>query len=200
MRMFASLVAGLALFASSSFAQEVTFDGKVEDGENVCYYCPGFDFVLDNTHVSLVSPNIPLLPLVGQYVHGTGMWNGSTTAPKITVTTIQVVPQSFSIGGNGSIGGEMRFTANAAPGSLAILTLGFKDGFVPFGAWGTLFLAPNQMIVLGQGTTDGGGEFSIEIDIPDQPALIGLHVFGQGAVVPPGGLLSLTNSDLKILD
>lgn len=200
MRVLASFLGGLALFATSTFAQEVTFDGKVEDGENVCYYCPGFDFVLDNTHVSLVSPTIALLPLVGQYVHGTGMWNGSATAPKITVTAIQVVPQSFSIGGNGSIGGEMKFTANGAPGSLAILTLGFKDGFVPFGSWGTLFLNPNQMIVLGQGTTDGGGEFSIDIDIPDQPALIGLQVFGQAALVPAGGLLHLTNSDLKILD
>jgi hypothetical protein len=200
MRSFVSFVAGMALFASSSFAQEVTFDGKVEDGENVCYYCPGFDFVLDNTHVSLVSPTIALLPLVGQYVHGTGMWNGSTTAPKITVTAIQVVAQSFSIGGNGSIGGEMQFTVNAVPGSSAIALLAFKDGFVPFGSWGTLFLAPSQMIVLGQGTTDGGGEFSIDIDIPDQPALIGLQVFGQGAVVPPSGLLHLTNSDLKILD
>lgn len=200
MRSFVSFVAGLALFASSSFAQEVTFDGKVENGEAVCYYCPGFDFVLDNTHVSLVSPTIALLPYVGQYVHGAGVWNGSTTAPKITVTSIAIVPQAFSIGGNGHTGGTVQFTAAGVPGSTGIVLMGFADGFVPFGAWGCLFLNPTQMFVLGQGTLGGNGQYSIKIDVPDEPALIGLKLFGQAALVPQNGTLQLTNSDLKILD
>ena len=73
------LIASLA--AASIDAQQVHFRGKVEDGEAVCYYCPGAGFVVDCTKVRISSSVYNLLPLVGQQIKADGIWNGSTTLP-----------------------------------------------------------------------------------------------------------------------
>lgn len=191
----------LALCAATTLlAQDVTFSGKCEDGEAVCYYCPGFDYVLDNTHTKLVSSTIALAPFVGQYVTGTGVWNGSTTSPTITVTAMSVVPESFSIGGGGALGGEVSFTVHGVPGDFAVVALGLSDGFVPVAGYGTLFLSPQSLFVLGQGVVDGeSGEFDVEIPIPNNPALAGFQVFGQAGLISSGGATRLTNSDRKVI-
>ncbi len=200
MKSLALAVASMLFAATAVFAQDVSFSGHVQDGKAVCYYCPGFEFVLDNTHASLHSSTIALAPFVGSYVTGTGHWNGSTTTPSIEVTAIQVVPEAFSIGGGGTIGKKMSFNVQAAPGVTAVSVLSFKDGFVPMGTWGTFFLDPLQFFVLGQGVTDSNGQFAIKIDVPNEPALIGLKVFGQAGILGSAGNWTLTNSDLKVLN
>ncbi len=188
----------LLVLAPLSSAADVQFSGKVENGEGVCYYCPGFDFVLDFTHTSLTSSTIPLAPFVGQYVTGTGHWNGSTTAPKIEVTAIQATPQSFSIGGNATIGNRIKFTTFGTPGDTAIVLVAGADSFAPVPGFGVLFLSTTPVVVLGQGTIGGQGDVEIRVDLPADPALVGLKVFGQAARVGAAGH-SLTNSDLKII-
>ncbi|MEZ5977686.1 MAG: hypothetical protein R3F34_05645 [Planctomycetota bacterium] len=198
-----TLLSTLALTLTASFAlaqDEVHFSGKVENGEGVCYYCPGFDFVVDNTHTSLSSSTIDLLPYVGSYCVGVGTWNGSTTSPAIEVLDISIVPQAFSIGGNSSPGGKMSFNVQAAPGEFALVAVAYKDGYVSLGDAGCAFLAPDTLFVLGQGFTGGSGQMSIKVDLPDDPNLVGRTVFAQAAVAHFDGTVTLTNSDRKVID
>jgi hypothetical protein len=185
-----------ALSATAS-AQEVRFSGHLQNGESVCYYCPGFDFVLDNTHASLSSTTIDLLPFVGGYVRGVGQWNGSVTSPAIVVTTIDLVPQTFSIGGNASPGNKMKFTVLGAAGEMAVIAVAFHDGFFPVNG-DIVFLAPQSLMILGQGSL-GGGSMEVKVELPNNAALIGLGVFGQAAIVHGDGTLTMTNSDLKVI-
>lgn len=185
--------------ASTLFAQDVQFSAKVEDGEDVCYYCPGSDYVIDNTHCKLVSSTINLAPFIGQYVKGTGVWNGSTTNPTVQVTSMVVAGEGFTIGGGGALGGEIQFTAHGNPGESAFILLGATDSFIPAGNLGVLYLNPSSMFVLGQGTLAGDGEFSIDIDVPNLPSLSGVGVFGQAVIGPVGAYPRFTNSDRKVL-
>jgi hypothetical protein len=150
------------------------------------------------THTSLSSTTIDLTPFVGMYVTGEGHWNGSSTTPAIDVTSLTVVPQSFSIGGGGSIGKTLGFSAFGTPGDLAIVMTAFNDGFIPLDGVGVVFLDPLSLSVLGSGPIGGDGELKIKVDVPNDPALIGLPVFGQAGLVSPFGITT-TNSDLKVL-
>ncbi len=199
MNRFSILAVSFALLAPMAAAQQdVSFSGHVKDGKGVCYYCPGFDFVLDNTHTSLTSSTINLTPYVEQYVTGVGHWNGSTTAPQIDVTSIQIVVQPFSIGGNATIGHQIKFTTLGTPGDTAFILVAGNDGFANVPGYGVMFLATNSVLVLAQGTIGGTGSTEIKIDLPDDPSLVGLRVFGQAARVGPTSH-SLTNSDLKVI-
>jgi hypothetical protein len=131
-------------------------------------------------------------------VRGTGIWNGSTTLPAIQVTSIAAVPTTFSIGGGGSIGSELDFTAFGNVGDTAIVVLSYSDSFLPIQGFGVLFLAPQSMIVLGQGPIESNGEFEVEVQVPNIPALIGFKVFAQAGLIGPSGT-RLTNSDLKTI-
>ena len=181
-------------------AQEITFSGKCEDGEDVCYYCPGYDYVLASPPPRLLGSNVNLAPFAGKQVRGTGIWNGSTTAPVITVTSIQAVEQTFSIGGSATIGKKISFTAIGNPGDFAAIALSLVDGFIPVPGYGAVLLNSQSMFVLGQGTVDGGGEFDITFDIPNDPALVGLNLFGQAVTVGPSGVPMLTNNDLNTIE
>jgi len=189
------------LFAATEVAsaQNVQFRGKVENSEAACYYCPGFDFVLDYTHVRLFCPT-PLSPYMSQQVIGTGVWNGSVTAPAITVTSIQITEESFSFGGGGALGESLKFTAKGTEGQLSLIFGAFLDGFIPVPGYGVIFLDPNTFFVLGDGVIDDSGEFEIEVEIPNQANLIGLKVFGQAAMIDPvTGAGFLSNSDMKTI-
>src|SRR5215831_14142348 len=106
----AFFAAAFAAMVGLAQAQSVHFRGKVEDvsGTN--------KFMIDCTKVELTSAQFNLNQFVGQQVDATGMWNGSTTAPVIDVTAIQSVPRLFDLGGNGKVGGELRFEITSTPG------------------------------------------------------------------------------------
>jgi len=185
--------------AGSLAAQDVSFWGKVEDGENVCYYCPGYDYVVDNTHTKLTSSTVDLAPFVGQYVTGKGTWSGTSASPTLTVTEMSVAPEGFTIGGGANLGGEAKFIAHGTPGQNAAILLAASDGFVPAGANGILFLNPTSLLILGQGVVENDGEFAIEVSIPDVPALNGLAIFGQAVFTPGVGMPRFSNLDRKVI-
>lgn len=180
-------------------AQTVNFRGKVEDGESVCYYCPGFGFVIDGTKTTLTSSTISLLPFVGQQVIGTGVWNGSTTSPNIFVLSMSLVAESFSIGGGASIGDSLQFTVAGSANDVCVAVGSLGSGFTNFGPLGICFLGFPTLLILGDGVADSSGEFSVDVEIPNLPALIGLNIFGQGAILPVNGAAYLSNLDMKTL-
>ncbi len=163
-----------------------------------CYYCPGYETVIKwngaKMHCSVSSIN--LVAYHNLDVRIEGIWNGTV----VEVTSIAADIESFSIGGNGVIGGRMDFDTVAPIGSLAanFLSLGF--GFlVPFDDL-ALQLDPTTATVLGGGAVGGDGSFKTRIDLPDDASLIGLRVYGQGYVVPPVGAPYTTNLDTKVID
>ena len=51
------------------------------------------------------------------------------------------------------------------------------------------------------GTIPGGGQLQITLNVPNNSALIGLEVFGQGIVAEQGGGdIYFTNPDCKTID
>jgi hypothetical protein len=193
----------IALFTPTALTQEVTFRAKVEDGENLCYYCPGFGFTIHGTKTTLSSSVYNLTPYISTHIRGVGQWNGSTTAPNIDITFLAPVAESFSIGGGGDLGKELDFTANGLPGDIAVVAGSVGNlggaGFTPLAGTGVVFLGLNNLIVLGSGVTDGQGEFTREVFIPNLPAFQGLQVFGQGVIFPSGDQPYTTNVDFKVL-
>ena len=182
----------LALSALSA-AQDVTMRGKVEDVSGTTG-----QFFLDCTDVDLSSGIFDLNLFVSQQVEIQGTWNGSVTNPSVIVNAIQVVPETFEIGGGGKIGELAHPTVTGAPGSLAVTFASFSTSFVPFGGAGTGFLGGN-VFPTGAGTIGGTGILQLDIPVPDDTSLIGVEIYGQGAIVG-GGFVTLTNPDCKELD
>ncbi len=195
--LFLLVLGGLA---APALSQEVTFRGKVEDGEDVCYYCPGFGYVIDGTKTTLSSTNYALEPLVGSQIRAVGIWNGSASAPNIHITFLEVVQESFSLSGGGQLGDDLGFTANGQPGDAAIVARALgATGFLALPGLGVAFLDATSLAMVGAGPTDGSGEYSKDLAIPNLPGLQGLTIFGQGLILRPSGELYTTNPDLKTL-
>lgn len=158
-----------------------------------CYYCPGYEFVIKFVGTQLQSPTVNLNLFQNQHVLLTGTWNGSV----VTVSAAQTIAESFSITGNGSIGNRFRFNTIAAPGDLAMNLAALGTAFlVPFADLAVM-VNPASMVVMGLGTANGNGEFKSDLDIPNDPTLVGLRLFGQGVVAAPTGALYTTNLDAK---
>ena len=181
--------------AGDSRGQAVSFRGKVED-------VPGTanQFLVDGTNTHLTSPAIDLNLYLGQQVLIAGTWNGSASAPSVVVQTTAVVPKTFEVGGNGSIGGQMVFGAIGTPGDSAVLAAGFLPTFVPLPGLGVAFFDPSTMVVVGVGPINGLGQFEISVPIPNDPGLLGLNVLGQGAMSGPVTGILVTNPDWKQID
>ncbi|MCU0867164.1 MAG: hypothetical protein MUC36_25565 [Planctomycetes bacterium] len=188
-----SLLALLGL-STGLVAQTVTLRGRVTDGSAAgCYYCTGFAHVFKYTGTRLQSSTINLNPFMNQDITVTGTWNGTY----VNVTSAQLVPESFSLSGSGTIGESFDLNTNGTPGNLAINLVAFGAGLViPFADLG-LQLNPASAVVHGYGLIDGGGEFTSELSVPNVPSLIGLRVFGQGVVLPASGTFYSTNPDAK---
>ena len=192
-------IAATTLLVSMVSAQSVHLRGKVEDGEGTCYYCPGFDFVIDCTDIPIASSAYDLNAFMGMQVEATGTYNGLAATPLIEITSLQVVPESFSIAGGGSIGGTMDFVAHANPGDLALLMLSRASGMTFLGE-NILMLDPGTTLILGIDVVNSNGEGEISIPLPNNLGLVGLEVFGQAAIKPStGGLYYFTNPDCKVI-
>ncbi|QDU68333.1 hypothetical protein [Engelhardtia mirabilis] len=191
-----TLLAPIALFvlSTSALAQEVTFTGKVEDVSGTTN-----QFVLGCTDTQLTSAFFNLNLFVGEQVQITGQWNGSAANPSVAVDAISVVPEVFEIGGGTKIGKTSTLGFTAAPGSGALGFISLNTSFTPFGAEGVIFIDQSQIVLSASGTVGGAGVLQIPFQIPNSPALVGLDIYGQGAVVA-GGLVSLTNPDCKTID
>ncbi|MBL9076630.1 MAG: hypothetical protein JNL08_03950 [Planctomycetes bacterium] len=161
-----------------------------------CYYCPGFEHVIKWVGTQMHCSTINLLTYHNQDVVITGTWNGSV----IEVTSVAPTIESFSISGNGTIGGRFDFNVVADEGSLALNFLSLDNAFfVPFGGL-AVQIDPASAFVLSGGVVDSGGEYGSRLDIPDDASLIGLRVYGQGLVVDPAGQWYTTNVDTKVID
>ncbi len=196
MNRFSSLSSLFALLAiaESAAGQAVTFRGKVEDVSGTSN-----QFVVDGTSTQLVSATINLNAFVGEQVLIDGVWNGSTVAPSVAVASIAIVPRTFEVGGNGSIGGEVRFGAFGAPGDTAVLAAAFEPAFLPLPGLGVAFLDPQNLIVVGVGPIGQDGNFEVAVPIPNAPAFVGMNVLGQGAISGPAAGLLVANPDSKTI-
>lgn len=194
--LFSAALLGLASILP---AQVVTMRGEVADGRATgCYYCPGYQYVIKWIGTRLDASVVNLAPYLNQQVEVTGNWNGSLTTPIITVTAVRLVAESFSIAGSTRIGDKLRLNSISTTGDLAANVIAFSRSFVPMLPL-VVSLDPATAFVLGSGATNGNGEFKSDLDIPNDPALVGLRVYGQGLVVPQVGLPFFTNPDSKVV-
>ncbi|MEO6593854.1 MAG: hypothetical protein ABIP94_03780 [Planctomycetota bacterium] len=143
----------------------------------------------------MASTTVNLNQLMDQQVRIFGTWNGTT----VTVTSAQIVPESFSIGGNSSIGNTVHFRSHGTTGDLAINLAALGTSLVVPFADLTVLLNPASAVVLGFGLLDNNGEFANDFDIPNVTSLVGVRVFGQGAIGLANGSFYSTNLDAKQL-
>jgi hypothetical protein len=189
------LLLSLVACPSIALAQGVLLRGKVEDVSGT-----SGQFFVDCTNVDLTSSAFNLNLFVGSQTEITGTWNGSSTNPAVVVTGIQTVPETFQLGGGFKIGDEGKPHVVGAPGSLAVTMASLSTSFAPLGSWGSAFLGGNPFNT-GAGTIGGSGQIEFTVPIPNDPSLVGVMVFGQGAVVNTGaGTVMLTNPDCKEID
>ncbi|MDF1800420.1 MAG: hypothetical protein P1V81_14675 [Planctomycetota bacterium] len=198
MRRLLSLTLLLSLTAAMTLpadAQSVTFRGKVEDVSGTQN-----QFFVDCTNTSLTSGAFNLNLFVGQQVEITGQWNGSTAAPSVDVAAIAVVPEVFELGGGAKIGDELKVGFIATPGDLAISRITVAPSFTDLGASGVVFVDLSKTVIGTTGVIPGGGILQHTLQIPNDPSLVGLEIFGQGALIDSLGNLTLTNPDCKTID
>lgn len=200
-RSFALCLVLCGLTASMADAQLVQFRGKIEDAENVCYYCPGYTWILDGTKISLSSSTYNIASYYALQVVGEGIWNGSVTTPTINITSMTVTSETCTVGG-GTIGDTMDFTAYSPEGDLAVIAAMLTPvNVTAFGLFQNqvVVLDQNNFVLVGVGTTDEDGEFNVEVTIPQIPALNGFKVTAQALILPAGGTPFMSNPDYKIL-
>jgi hypothetical protein len=188
--LFSSLL--LTLAATAVAQTPIVARGRVTDGSAAgCYYCPGYQHVFKYSGLRLESTSVALAPFMNQDVRVVGTWNGTF----VTVTSIQLAPETFGISGGGMIGGSFDLKTQGPEGDLAINLLSLGSGCViPLADCG-LQLNANSTVVHGFGAIIGG-EMETTLNIPMQPSLIGLRLFGQGVVLSNGVFWS-TNPDAK---
>jgi hypothetical protein len=99
-------------------------------------------------------------------------------------------PGQFQYG----IGGTVNITTNGVANGLYVLVA--SDGYLPFQipvpGFGGAVLVGNPIIFAG-GLLDGSGVANDVLTLPNDPAIVGFHLFYQGATVDLTGFITLTN-------
>lgn len=195
-----SLLATLGL-AFPIGAQTIQLRGELTNGRATgCYYCPGYEYVLKWSETPLASSVVSLAPFLDTQVRVEGFWDPTTVPAHFEVTAIVNVPESYSVDGNPRIGNRVRPNAKGTPGEFAAHFLAIDAGFVPLGSDLAMLLDPTTVIFLGAGTIGGGAEFKIDVDLPNDAALVGLRFMGQALQSEGAGQhLFSTNTDSKTI-
>jgi hypothetical protein len=200
-RLFATFALSFAALGSvtDASAQTVRLRGEVVNGRATgCYYCPGYEFALKWTETSIASRVVSIGAFLHQQVEVEGVWDPTTNPPHLEVSAIRAVAETFSIDGTERIGDRMRFTCTGTPGELAANFLGFDAGFFPIGGTLAMTLDPTTLIYLGAGQMNGNGEFKTNVNLPNDPLLVGIRFIGQGLMTANGGTdIFSTNPDSK---
>jgi hypothetical protein len=184
----------LLTLSSLAAAQHATLRGKVEDVSGTTD-----QFIIDCANVDLTSATFDLNLFVGSHVEIQGIWDGSTTSPLVDVTAILEVPESFELGGGGKIGSPLKPSVTGTPGALAITMGAVSNAFLPLGTFGTILLGGTTFHT-GSGTIPAGGTLELSIEVPNDPTLVGVDVFGQAAILDTGAsTLLFTNPDCQTL-
>ncbi len=186
-----AIVCVLGLSASLVSAQEVLLRGKVEDVQGTN------NFFVDCTNVGLQSNAFNLNLFVGQQTEIRGTNIGTPQSPLINVTDIQVIPRIFEIGGNGSIGRELQLEVAGTPGDRVWIFPASGSGYSPIRNWGT-FLLDAVNPAFAAGVIPGNGLLQIQVNIPNNPNLVGVTVYGQALLETGAGIL-LSNADCKTI-
>lgn len=181
------------LLVLPAMSQTLTFRGQVEDVQGTN------DFLVDCTNVQLSSSLFDLNLFVGQQTQITGNWNGSNTLPTVVVTAISVITESFGMGGNAKIGGDLRFDVTSTPGDITAIYGAEGFGFFPIGMLGAVQLDPTSVFLVALGTIPGGGNLEFEFTVPNDPTLVGMTFYSQAIVVSPSAPNFITNSDCKTI-
>ena len=92
------------------------------------------------------------------------------------------------------LGATMTTTVQGPPGAQAFHLVGVplaQSGIPVPSIQGALWIFPPLIVAYGQGTLDASGRHSARLPIPNDPGLVGLHVFTQGLTI--GSTASFTN-------
>lgn len=192
------LSAVLVLAAANVAPAQIQLRGEVEASQvATCYYCPAVtSFVLHGSETPISSSSVNLAALVGQHVLLTGAWGGTATLPIFQITSAQVVNGDFSIHGNSSAGNTVRFITAANAGDLVANVVAMNAGALTLTNEATLLVNPSQAVVLDAGMANNG-QYRSDLLIPNNPALVGVHFFGQGIVFPVAGAFFTTEPDAR---
>ena len=175
------------LFVAPLSAQELTFRGLVEEDDEL----PG-SYCLDCSDAVLTSSTVVLGDFVDMDVELTGTWNGNLVDPIIDVTAITPMAANFEITTTEIIGDPATFSVTGPVGAPAGTFYARGRGFVPFN--GSIFLLqPATVTPVGFGSVGATGIFDATVNIPNNPALIGLVAYGQGFWFE-AGQVNLTNA------
>lgn len=183
------------LAASAASAQQVTLRGEVQAVAGT-----GGQFLVDCSNVELQSSTINLAPFVGSQTTIAGRWNGSFSSPRVEVTDIQIVAQTFEIVGSNKIGEVAILSISGSSTSVFEIYTSLGSFFVPFGSAGAVMLEPQTLSRVVRGVIGSEGNFQIKVPIPNASALIGTTIFGQGIKSPGVGSFFLTNADCRTIE
>lgn len=176
--------------AQAASGQRVTLRGKLMYASTPKPY-----FYVDTTNTLLTSGTIDVVGFASHQVSLAGEWNGAMDKPSVEVGRIEVVRPSFAIGEKRAIGGDVSFSLYGTPGETAVLAVCPGCTFLPLPGYGTLFLDPLELIVIGSGRIGPTGRIEVAVPIPYEPKLIGLTVYGQGVSLGGYSQPSTTNPD-----
>lgn len=176
------------LFASPLSSQELTFRGGIEEDEDQ----PG-NYCLDGSDATLTSSTLTLGDFLETDLELRGIWNRSYAKPSVEVTAITPVTANFQVTSSRFIGEPATFSVTGPVGAPAGTFYARGRGFIPFN--GTVFqMQLSSVTTVGLGVVGPSGVFEATIDIPNNPALIGLVAYGQGFWFE-AGQVKMTNTE-----
>jgi hypothetical protein len=94
-----------------------------------------------------------------------------------------------------NLGGQVLLTMNGSPGQLYVMAAGdaYQPVPIPIPGWAGNLLITNPVVFDGN-LLDPTGAATFTFNLPTNPALVGFHIFYQGATIDPfTGAITLTN-------
>ena len=94
-----------------------------------------------------------------------------------------VAPYTLFLRGSPQLGDTLEIVATGTEGDDDWLFASAAAGNVPFPPWGTFLIDLSQLVIVGLGSVDATGAHVTSIDLPNDPALVGVTAYLQSLVV-----------------
>lgn len=160
-------------------------------------------FRLDETDMEFVGGSVDLRRFQGHIAEITGTIRDDLSPPVFEVGTAELARCRFQSSGDTRIGQDLQLRVDVPDIGRWYLYMSFGAGMMPLESYmpygsGTLWLDPASMATLGLGPMVR--TWMDRITVPNEPALVGLSVYLQGAVhIEPGPLLFLNANRVTLL-
>jgi len=195
----------LGLSGQPTAGMSFTYDGDVASSDHLNPSGTADGVIWQSGNYKTVTYSTGTYSTVGSSFEFAGLVDGSNPSRAKKLSAIYLDHMGLGIDlvvhGEAVLGGQVTLDLSGQSGDTFTAAYAFAPGYTTYGSAGVILIDMGSLRILTNGQIPAGGLYTMNVNVPNNPALRGMEVYFQALVRPSGsGSDYLTNRDRIVLE